>query len=540
MICTNCNSTIDNSESICPNCGSKVEHAKMRVPSRADKTNTSENNQPNIFYSNAEVTFTSASDTEINIAAENLLVDFLTQSDSSLKKDIKNNLNICSFWNKKVKYITYEAFYQNREIQSKTEPSDYIPDLPDVVADPQKFDKWQAKLNSYKQIFVSEKNNYVLSESLIKCTSCNNTGGFACKACRNGYNVCPVCEGSKNYVCDDCEGKGQRACRICGGIGSYTLYTADSNGNKFPTVYTCPTTETCTRCDGYGRILCKRCVGHGRIPCSTCNGKATIACKDCNGKAWLKQSVEVEQTYETYSDMVVTLGFFINKELYGDQYFQSIEPHPRDICINTFSDSKPLSHFANFDLGPLNRKFEDFLGDDLRCNVFRVKEMMRIIAEIEFNVGKYNYHSLIDLSTGQLLFDTDPKQIIKALKELNKPVDNNENETRTDSNKFDDEQNAGSVVDKIKQAFAEVDKPALFTSAGIVAVLHILICIIGKQYLGLFVGTPIFTAIPVVLLTALWNKIETLSFCENKKILYPLIIGLSLIYVLLTYLIFHI
>lgn len=508
----------------------------MRVPSRVDNATAEDLNQPKMYFSDADITLTSGSDTEINIAAERILVDFLSKTGSISEDDTKKNININSFWNKKVKYITYDAFYQSRDIQSKVEPSEYVEGLPDVPVDPQTFDKWQAKLKSYKEVFAPEINKYTLSESLLKCTSCNNTGKFACTACRNGYNICPVCEGSKNYLCDDCEGKGKRACRICGGIGSYTLYTTDASGNKFPTVYTCPTTETCNRCDGSGRILCKRCVGHGRITCNVCGGNATINCENCNGKAWLKQSVEVEQIYKTYSDMTVSLGFFINKELYGDQYFQSIEPHPRDICTNTLTDSKQISHFANYDLSQLNRKFEEFLNDDLRCNVFRVREMMRVIAEIEFSIGKYNYHSLIDLSTGQLLFDTNPSQIISSLKDSRRAAREKEAAERDAHTAEINEQNEGSFIDKIKLAFAEVDKPVLIASAATVAILHIILSLIGKHYLGLIIGTPIFTIIPVVLITLLWTK---LKLPENKAITYAAVIGISIIYVILTFLIFH-
>lgn len=539
MICTNCNSTINNNDSICPNCGSTVEHLKMRVPSRVDNSATDEARQPQKYFSDIDITLTSGSDTEINIAAERILVDFLSNSGSVQEKDVKDSVNISSFWNKKVKYITYDAFYQNRNVQSKLEPSDYVSDLPASTIDSKSFDVWQTKLDSYKEAFISEKNKYTLSESMLKCTSCDNTGKFPCTACKNGYNICPVCDGSKNYVCDDCGGKGERACKICGGIGSYTLYTTDAHGNKSPTVYTCPPIETCSRCDGYGRILCKRCVGHGRIPCNVCDGKATINCEKCNGKAWLKQSVEMEQTFDTYSDMVVTLGFFINKELYGDQYFQSIEPHPRDICTNTLTDSKPISHFANYDLSQLNRKFEDFLNSNLRCNVFRIREMMRIIAEVEFSIGKYKYHSLIDLSTGQLLFDTDPKQIIKALRELKASVNNDNNAVETSqTSEPDDEPKANSL--KSIFSLEEDEKPILITTAATVAILHILICIIGKHYLGLLIGMPIFTAIPVVLTMVFWNKIKNLKLPENKILLYPAVIGISVIYVLLTFLIFHI
>ena len=108
---------------------------------------------------------------------------------------------------------------------------------------------------------------------------------------------CPACNGKKRLQCNKCSGKGRLRCGDCSGRGTpdcpnprcrggtithtdIVVGTAEKNlgGGTIIRKEECGTCgglgymrgETCTRCDGKGRVICRSCGGRGDKPCEMC------------------------------------------------------------------------------------------------------------------------------------------------------------------------------------------------------------------------------------------------------------------------------
>ncbi|MCQ2256905.1 MAG: hypothetical protein MJZ41_02795 [Bacteroidaceae bacterium] len=121
----------------------------------------------------------------------------------------------------------------------------------------------------------------------LKCTNCNGQGNLTCTGC-NGTGLstrnCNTCKGTGLRNCYTCNGKGSTNCGACNHKG----YTDCSSCNKYGY-------RNCTVCGGRDVWDRRPTPGSGLINCDVCNGRKQSPCPDCtNGK--VPQSCPTTQT----------------------------------------------------------------------------------------------------------------------------------------------------------------------------------------------------------------------------------------------------
>jgi len=82
---------------------------------------------------------------------------------------------------------------------------------------------------------------------MSKCTKCNGKGSKTCGTCSGGGVV----------ICPRCNGKGGQNSRTS--LTGFHI-TGDNKWN------------TCTNCDGEGKLSCNICSGTGDVTCQSCGG----------------------------------------------------------------------------------------------------------------------------------------------------------------------------------------------------------------------------------------------------------------------------
>lgn len=146
----------------------------------------------------------------------------------------------------------------------------------------------------------------------LGCDRCSETGRVDCEECDGDARVtCPDCEWDGETRCDTCEGEGQRlvkqscpnctngtirtkeTCSRCQGSGKIEVDGEEEKNcprcsSSMYSRGTVKVDSACPECKGNGttshRTACENCETTGRVTCDTCEHSGTVRCDDCNGE----------------------------------------------------------------------------------------------------------------------------------------------------------------------------------------------------------------------------------------------------------------
>jgi len=99
----------------------------------------------------------------------------------------------------------------------------------------------------------------------VECEYCDGRGSTDCDNCDYGNISCGTCDESGMVECTECGGERTVPCDTCDGTGE------DEEG------------ESCTECDGSGKVTCDECDGGGKSTCQDCDGDGETSCNECGG-----------------------------------------------------------------------------------------------------------------------------------------------------------------------------------------------------------------------------------------------------------------
>lgn len=165
------------------------------------------------------------------------------------------------------------------------------------------FRAWDIELPDIND-FTDSSLNYIVngSQHVENCFKCEAKGWITCVTCHGAKQLtCPSCRGAGETKCSNCSGGGTLRCNNCSGSGTIRRQVTrstqvwiperyDSNGYKIGNTgtYTTQTSydtvsESCSSCNGRGRITCSTCYGDGKISCKRCGASGKITCGTCSG-----------------------------------------------------------------------------------------------------------------------------------------------------------------------------------------------------------------------------------------------------------------
>lgn len=97
--------------------------------------------------------------------------------------------------------------------------------------------------------------------------------------------TCTTCQGIGRLGCEDCHGQGKVPCgnKECV-AGMEVCRKCDGTRMENDRRDSRTVKQTCTHCQGRGIAPCEDCEGRGYEVCEDCKGLGDIACEDCDGK----------------------------------------------------------------------------------------------------------------------------------------------------------------------------------------------------------------------------------------------------------------
>jgi len=478
---------------------------------------------------------------EVRAKSEKLLKMFFTKGQTANIIAKENSLKVTNICSKPVTYATLDGYYESRDIYEKREPSYYSPSIAPYKVSATNYNKWELQLKDYAKAFVSEKTTFTLDDSryVEDCFRCNTKGDVECTVCRNGYETCPTCNGYRTLRCGYCNGSGEVYCSLCNGSGkihkSGVVGYNDDNmaiyGDWDERCYECDGagTVTCGNCNGYGNVQCGTCGGYGEITCRTCNGTTRVTCDSCRGAGYFLNCVCVDQEYNTNKDLVIIDDYKVDSNRYKEK-FNPISYNKNDVCTYEYISDEPILSSPNADLNLADSNLNTLLKNcgDAKYIKYRVREFIRDVVEVEYTIDNYTYYAMIDLSTAQIIMNSNPYEFIAE----NLLDDVKSMAARGQMKSFlEGYEDLGRITQDSNVKYTESDYKSIKTKLDIEITLIAAIITFAleftiikrafsyRDFLG-YLFTLLFIVAPVLLVNRLWEK---LALTDNRILFYVFI-----------------